>query len=135
MKLVYKVWIDRNGKVFGDGPLALLKGVEETDSLHRSAARMGMSYSKAWGLIRMLEQRLGFPLLLRKVGGPSGGGSKLTPEAKDWITRYEALRRDVDRAMESLFQKHFALLMKESDGKRKGEDADRPFPRPQRKSQ
>lgn len=122
MKLLYKIWIDRNGKAFGDGPLALLKGVEETASLHRSAAKMGMSYSKAWGLIRTLERRLGFSLLERKVGGLSGGGSKLTSEAREWVARYEGLRRDVDRAMETLFEKHFGLSKGKSRKERKEGD-------------
>ena len=123
MKLVYKIWIDQNGKAFGDGPLALLKGVEQTDSLNRSAAKMGMSYSKAWGLIRTLERRLGFPLLERKVGGPSGGGSKLTPEAREWIVRYEGLRQDVDQAMGTLFEKHFGFAKGKSRKERKEGDA------------
>jgi molybdate transport system regulatory protein len=123
MKLVYKIWIDQSGKAFGDGPLALLKGVEQTDSLNRSAAKMGMSYSKAWGLIRTLEGRLGFPLLERKVGGPSGGGSKLTSEAREWVARYEGLRRDVDQAMETLFEKHFGPLKGRSRKEREDRDA------------
>lgn len=131
MKLVYKIWIDQNGKAFGDGPLALLRGVEQTDSLNRSAAKMGMSYSKAWCLIRTLEGRLGFPLLERRVGGPSGGGSKLTSEAREWIARYEGLRRDVDQAMEALFEKHFGLSKGKSRKERK--DGDTPSSRRRRR--
>ncbi len=133
MKIAYKIWIDQNGKAFGDGPLALLKGVERTDSLHRAAAGMGMSYSKAWSLVRTLEKRLGFSLLERKVGGPSGGGSKLTPEAKDWIAHYEALRHDIDRALESLFRKHFRFVKGNPRGRKEDEAADAFRPRPRRR--
>lgn len=65
MKVTYKVWLDNNGKAFGDGPYELLKRVEKTGSLHQATNQMGMSYSKAWRLIRALEERLGFTLLER----------------------------------------------------------------------
>ena len=35
------------------------------------------------------EKTLGFKLTERVVGGKSGGGSHLTPEGKEWITKYE----------------------------------------------
>ena len=82
MKVVCKIWIDQDGKAFGDGPYELLKKVEKTASLHKAAGQMGMAYSKAWKLIRSMEQRLGFFLLDRKVGGRSGGGSQITPRQK-----------------------------------------------------
>ena len=107
MKIVYKVWLDQDGKAFGDGPYELLKRVEKTDSLHQAANQMGMSYSKAWGLIRSVEERLGFPLLDRKVGGVSGGGSSLTSEAREFMSTYDRFRKKVDVAIEKIFQQHF----------------------------
>jgi molybdate transport system regulatory protein len=113
MKIAYKVWLDENGKAFGDGPYELLKWVEEKKSLHQAAQRMGMAYSKAWRLILTLEGRLGFPLLERKAGGPSGGGSQLTPAAKDLMERYEQFRKDVKDAMGRLYRNHFSSMFKE----------------------
>ena len=109
MKIAYKVWLDQHGKAFGDGPYELLKRVEKTESLHQAAKQMGMSYSKAWCLIRSLERRLGFPLLGRKVGGRCGGGSLVTSEAKILMKHYERLRRDVERTLEKIYQKHFGF--------------------------
>jgi len=110
MKIAYKVWLDQNGKAFGDGPYELLKRVEKTESLHQAAKQMGMSYSKAWCLIRSLEERLDFPLLGRKVGGQFGGGSLVTSEAKILMKHYERFRRDVERTLEKIYQKHFGKL-------------------------
>ena len=107
MRIGYKVWLDNNGKAFGDGPYALLRRVEKMGSLHRAAKRMGMSYSKAWRLIGTLEKRLGFPLLERKTGGQLGGGSLVTPGARLLMNRYDRFRRDVGAAVEKIFQKHF----------------------------
>jgi len=107
MKLSYKVWLDHHGKAFGDGPYELLRQVDKMKSLHQAANQMGMAYSKAWHLIRTLEQRLGFPLLERKVGGPSGGGSRITPKAKELMTLYGRFRKDIKDCMEKIYRKHF----------------------------
>jgi molybdate transport system regulatory protein len=107
MKVSYKIWLDHRGKAFGEGPYRLLRKVEKTASLHQAAHQMGMSYSKAWRLVRTLEERLGFVLLERKVGGRSGGGSNVTPEAKDLLTRYERLRKDVKVALDRISLRHF----------------------------
>jgi len=108
MKVGYKVWLDNNGKAFGDGPWELLRRVEQTKSLHQAANQMGMSYSKAWRLIQTLEKRLGFTLLERKVGGQLGGGSWITPQAKDLMNHYQQFRRDVEKGLDKIYQKHFA---------------------------
>lgn len=107
MKVGYKVWLDNDGKAFGDGPCELLRRVEKMMSLHRAANQMGMSYSKAWRLIQTLEERLGFPLLERKVGGQSGGGSLVTPRARNLLNQYERFRKDVETNMEKIYRKHF----------------------------
>jgi molybdate transport system regulatory protein len=113
MKIAYKVWLDNNGKAFGDGPYELLKRVEKTKSLHQAANQMGMAYSKAWRLIQTLEDRLGFTLLERKVGGRSGGGSQITPKARDLMNHYEQFRKDVEIALERIYRCHFGSIAKE----------------------
>jgi molybdate transport system regulatory protein len=109
MKMGYKIWLDNHGKAFGDGPFELLRRVEKMMSLHQAAGQMGMSYSKAWRLIQTLEQRLGFALLERKVGGQSGGGSRVTSQGKDLMRHYERFRRDVEKGLEKIYDKHFGL--------------------------
>ena len=110
MKVAFKIWLDHNGKAFGDGPYELLKRVEKTNSLNEAAHQMGMSYSKAWKLIQTLEKRLGFPLLDRKVGGVSGGGSEVTSEAVELMKRYDRFEKNVGEAIEKLYQRHFSNL-------------------------
>jgi molybdate transport system regulatory protein len=107
MRLKHKVWLDFNGRAFGDGPARLLDGVRQSGSLRKAAVELGMSYNKAWRIIHAAEQRLGFPLLDRSVGGSSGGGSQLTPQAEDLVKRYRALIADVDTTLEEVFQSHF----------------------------
>jgi molybdate transport system regulatory protein len=107
MRIGYKVWLDNNGKAFGDGPYELLKRVEETHSLHRAAKEMGMAYSKAWRLIGTMEKRLGFLLIERKVGGLSGGGSRVTSQGKELMKRYNHFQKDVNSSLEKIYRTHF----------------------------
>ncbi len=107
MKLGYKVWLDNDGKAFGDGPYELLKRVDETHSLHLAAKKMGMAYSKAWQLIGTMEARLGFPLIERKVGGLSGGGSRVTAQGKELMKRYKHFQKDVSTSLQKIYRSHF----------------------------
>jgi molybdate transport system regulatory protein len=111
MKIGYKVWLDHNGKAFGDGPYELLRRVEKRMSLHQASRQMNMSYSKAWRLIHTMEERLGFTLLERKVGGQSGGGSRVTLQGKDLMDHYERFRREVEKNLEKIYQKHFGSFL------------------------
>lgn len=117
VKVAYKVWLDNNGKAFGDGPCELLNRVEGAKSLHQAANQMGMSYSKAWCLIQNLEKNLGFALLERRVGGPSGGGSEVTPQGLELLRHYERFQKEVKEALERVYEKNFDWFTKVRRGK------------------
>lgn len=108
-ELYYRMTLTLMGenKCFGPGPMQLLKGVEESGSLHQSAAAMGMSYSKAWKLLQGLEQEWGVSLLERHTGGKRGGGSALTREGKLLLTEYEAMLEEVASCADAAFSAHF----------------------------
>ncbi len=80
------------------------EGLKKWASLHQAAKQMGMSYSKAWRLIRTLEERLGFTLLERKVGGLSGRRVPGNPQGKDLMNHYGRFRRDVEKGLEKIYQ-------------------------------
>jgi len=108
-KVGFKIWLDNNGKAFRDGPYEPLKRVEETRSLHRAAKEMGMAYSKAWRLIGAMEKRLGLLLIERKVGGLSGGGSRVTSQGKELMKRYNRFQKDVKTSLERIYRTHFSF--------------------------
>jgi molybdate transport system regulatory protein len=120
MKAACKIWLSKDDeKVFGQGPWRLLRRVEKTNSLHQAAQEMGMSYNKAWRLVGLMEERLGFPLLDKRVGGQSGGGSHVTSKAKDFMERYERFEMEAVKAVEKAYRKHFG-----SKSGRRGEGQD-----------
>ena len=106
LKLRYKLWLEKDGeKVFGDGPLDILHRVERTGSLRQAAEEINMSYSQAWNLMKDLEKRLGFNLLNRKIGGERGGGSEITGEARELMTKFEIFRERADQSLHLLYEK------------------------------
>ena len=83
---------DENRKFFGEGPYRLLRAVEETGSLRAAALSMDMAYTKALKILRHAEQALNCSLTTRSTGGKDGGGSRLTPEGKELLSKYESYR-------------------------------------------
>lgn len=55
---------------FGPGVAEFLTLVEQTGSMQTACSCMHMSYSKAWNMVNMVEEQLGFSILVRRAGGP-----------------------------------------------------------------
>jgi molybdate transport system regulatory protein len=92
-----KIWVvDHSGNVlFGMGRVKILEAIDRGGSINAAAKALKMSYRAVWGRIKATEERLGKELVIRTAGGASGGGSTLTPYAKDLIREYKAFRRQV----------------------------------------
>lgn len=99
---------EHNNKFFGEGPARLLHAIEEYGSLRTAALSMNMAYTKALKILKNAEDSLGFPLTTRTTGGKSGGGSQLTLEGKEWLTRYESYRDACIRANQQLYLEFFS---------------------------
>jgi molybdate transport system regulatory protein len=107
MKVAYRVWLDNDGKAFGEGPYRVLKQIEKAGSLHQAAIDLNISYRKVWIMLQNAEKKLGFALIDRKVGGVSGGGSQITASGKELMNHYEEFRREVKEVLENTYHKHF----------------------------
>ena len=105
MKIKLRLWIEKDNKpVFGDGKYRLLKLIDEKGSINKAAKEMKMSYRKAWGDVKSMEERLGIKLVETKTGGKSGGGAKLTSDAYELIEEYNRFRKDVDEVINEKFR-------------------------------
>lgn len=112
VKVAYKIWLSNNGKAFGEGPYQLLKGIAEKGSLRQAAMEMGISYRKAWGILKECEKKLGFTLIERKVGGSSGGYSKITSSGREFMKHYEQFCKEIKKSIEHAFHKNFDAFVK-----------------------
>jgi len=109
MEPVIRVFLydEEGNRFFGEGPCRLLRNVEAFGSLKKAAESMGMAYTKALAMIRRAEQELGYPLTQRVIGGKYGGGSFLTPQAKEFLEKYEAYRDACYKADAAIYRQIF----------------------------
>ena len=59
-----------------------------------------MSYRTAWARIQQMERALGAAAVASRAGGPRGGTSTLTAEARELVKRHAELRRRVVELLE-----------------------------------
>ena len=103
-----KIWIEVDGDaVFGKGRRLLLEAIETHGSINRAAKEVGISFRKAWGHIKAMEERLGMPLVERTVGGRNGGGAVITKEAKQFLRDFEQMEAGVRTMADERFRKVF----------------------------
>lgn len=76
---------------FSRGTAALLEGVSRLGSLNKAAHEMGMSYSKAWRIVKEAEAVLGFDLMARD----GARGSTLTHKGKEALATYQDLEKEI----------------------------------------
>lgn len=99
--LNYKLFLELDGDLRTGRLCSLLTAVDSLGSLSRAAAQLKVSYRHAWGLVKQAEERLGAPLLEKRVGGAEGGGAVLTAAARELLTRYGQVRRQVGTLLEA----------------------------------
>lgn len=92
MEAAIKLFLNEENRGFlGKGRVELLKLIDKYGSISRAAKELGMSYKRAWESIKAMNEIAKEPLILTQTGGKRGGGSRLTPYAKELIDRYEKM--------------------------------------------
>jgi len=103
-----KLWIEKDGKlVLSDYRVRLLELIDETGSLAEAAARMQLSYRRAWGKVREIEQNLGLKLVESAAGGAGGGGSRLTGDGRRLVTMFGRFRTAAEQELTREFARIF----------------------------
>lgn len=101
-----KLVLYRTEKFFGPGTVELLQRVQLSHSLRKASKEMLLAYTKALRMVKEAEAGLGFKLLNQKIGGISGGGSKLTERAIKVIELYETF----DNEIAATAQREFSIF-------------------------
>ncbi len=104
-KAGFKLWLrgDDPKEVFGGGKWRLLEAIRREGSLRAAAAKLGISYRKAWGDLRNAEDALGVTFLERRRGGSDGGESVLTDAGRKWLREYTRFHDRVEKAVDKAF--------------------------------
>jgi molybdate transport system regulatory protein len=112
--LKFKVWLENTEgeSILGNGKFELIDYIDQLGSLKAAADKMGISYRKAWGMIKDAEEKLGFCLTDKHRGGQHGGNSVLTKEGKEMIEAYKELLVEFDDAIYQITKKFFNKVNK-----------------------
>jgi len=98
------------GNPLGPGKADLLEGIAATGSLAGAARGMGMSYMKAWTLLREMEAGFSRPVVKILRGGAKGGGAELTANGKRILALYREMEAASTKAAQPAYRKLRALL-------------------------
>ena len=101
-----KLTLCTDDRFFGPGVCELLERIRETGSIQAAAARMELSYTKAWKILNRAEQELGTPLISRMSGGRNGGSSTLTEAGGKAVKAFREMEAKVNDYAGELLKEH-----------------------------
>ncbi len=115
MELKLKIYLTggTHEKFMGIGVLWLLQEISLEGSIRSAAAGLGISYSKAFSMLKNLEQELDCQVLERRRGGEAREGAVLTPLGKRLITLYDEFQQDVKQYANERFTEFEGALNEE----------------------
>lgn len=99
-----KLTLCTEDKFFGPGVCELLEGIRETGSIQAAAAKMDMSYSKAWKILKRAEEEMGTALINRVSGGKNGGSSTLTEAGEKAVREFRSMEGKLSAVAEELLK-------------------------------
>ena len=88
----------------GPGKIALLEQIGRGGSLSQAARELGMSYRRAWQLLKSLNSSFREPVVLTAKGGRGGGGARLTPFGRLLIRVYREFDAEVQKRAARTFR-------------------------------
>jgi molybdate transport system regulatory protein len=95
---------------FGPGKAELLRHIAATGSIRTAASELGMSYNRAWLLVKSMNTLFREPVVAVARGGGTGGGASLTAFGDDILTRYTRMEDACRAATEAEWQALQRLL-------------------------
>lgn len=102
-----KVRLTHTKPYFGPGTVTLLRQIHSLGAVREASEKTGISYSKAWNMIRTAEAESGLELVKRQPGGKYGGMAEVTEEGLELIRKYEELEKSVERFAEEEYKRIF----------------------------
>lgn len=100
----------KGSKILDCEGFQLLVVIDTLQSIVAAAKEMKVSYRKAWGIIKKVEDQLGFPLVIKERGGADGGRTYLSEEGKELIDAYSELTTQFDRSINDITRRFFRKI-------------------------
>jgi molybdate transport system regulatory protein len=97
----------------GPGKIELLEALQKTGSITAAAQQLGMSYMRAWTLIRTMNRCFRKPLVIAVRGGSrGGGGAELTDTGTQVLALYRQMNARCMAAMNPGWERLRRLLVR-----------------------
>jgi len=104
-----KLTLCTDDRFFGPGVCELLERIRETGSIQAAAARMKMSYTKAWRIMKRAEEEMGLNLIIRVAGGKKGGSSTLTEAGEKAVEDFREMEAKLAAYADELMQSNHSF--------------------------
>jgi len=95
IRFSFRIYIG-NKAFLGPGRVQLMEGIIHHGSIARAAEAMGMSYRKAWQLVKEINGASRKLLIEKRLGGKDGGGALVTSDGEKAIAKYHALKKKAE---------------------------------------
>lgn len=112
---VLKLELAKEETFYGPGTQQLLMLIDDLGSVRNACNQMGISYSKGWSIIHLMEDYLDFNVVERQQGGKSGGEAWLSDKGKELSERYRLFVQDSTDAIEAIFLEYFEKYINQEE--------------------
>lgn len=102
-----RISIEKESMFFNSRTKLLLLLIQDTHSVRSACRHIALSYSKAWNMLNILEQELGYAVVERKHGGSNGGKTYLTKEGIEFLEKYQQFEENVRQYAKDEFDRLF----------------------------
>ena len=99
-----RVTFATTARFFGPGTVQLLKEIDLCGNVRDACEKCGFSYSKGWTILKSCEEKFGYSIVERQVGGQAGGSAKVTDKGRDLLAVYEKLESELSGIAEERFR-------------------------------
>lgn len=101
----HKLWLVLSDTfLMGPNYLRFLVAVDETGTIREAGKAVRWSYRTCLNRIRRMEATLGQRVLDTSRGGASGGGARLTPEARRLVEIFSHWQREMEHLSRESFE-------------------------------
>lgn len=98
--LFLRIEFESSDRALGPGMIQLLELIAAQGSIRAAAIAMGMSYRKAWALVKDMETTFDGAVVTSAKGGISGGGTELTDLGSALLKIYRRIQERVSQVTE-----------------------------------
>lgn len=107
--LDYRIWLTKRdkGEVLNHYHFVLLEAINRKQSILLAAEELVISYRKAWGMVKEMEEHLGFPLVNSQRGGKEGSSTSLSEDGLRLLNAYITLKEEMDAMFKENVRKFF----------------------------